>query len=67
MAFADQFAHPAIRCVPITDMPLWTSALVWRRGDSGRRLRAFVEVAEELLGAAPAAAGGLNGRRRNHT
>ncbi len=48
--FADQFAQPTIRCVPITDMPMWTSALVWRRRDSGRRLREFVEVAEEVLG-----------------
>jgi DNA-binding transcriptional LysR family regulator len=49
-SFADQFALPGIRCVPISDLPVWTSALVWRRRDSGRRLRAFVEVAEELLG-----------------
>ena len=47
---ADQFGHPSIRCVPISDMPVWTSALVWRRRDSGRRLRAFAEVAEEILG-----------------
>jgi DNA-binding transcriptional LysR family regulator len=47
---ADQFDRPGIRCVPISDLPVWTSALVWRRGDSGRRLRAFAEVAEELLG-----------------
>ena len=52
---ADQFDRPGIRCVPISDLPLWTSALVWRRGDSDRRLRAFVEVAEELLGDAPVA------------
>ena len=50
--FADQFAHPGILCVPITDMPVWTSALVWRRGDSGRRRRAFIDVATELLGSA---------------
>jgi DNA-binding transcriptional LysR family regulator len=49
-SFADQFAQPGIRCVPISDLPVWTSALVWRRRDSGRQLRAFVEVAEELLG-----------------
>ena len=49
-SFADQFAHPGIRCVPISDLPLWTSALVWRRRDSGRRLRAFIEVAESVLG-----------------
>jgi DNA-binding transcriptional LysR family regulator len=47
--FADQFAHPSIRCVPIADMPVWTSALVWRRADHGSRLRAFVEVAEGIL------------------
>jgi len=48
-SLADQFAQPGIRCVPISDLPLWTSALVWRRSDSGRRLRAFVEVAESVL------------------
>ncbi len=51
--FAGQFAHPGIRCVPITDLPMWTSALVWRRRDSGRWLRAFVEVAESVLSPAP--------------
>ena len=49
LSLADQFAQPGIRCVPISDLPLWTSALVWRRSDSGRRLRAFVEVAESVL------------------
>jgi DNA-binding transcriptional LysR family regulator len=49
-SLADQFAQPGIRCVPITDLPAWTSALVWRRSDSHPWLRAFVEVAEEVLG-----------------
>jgi DNA-binding transcriptional LysR family regulator len=48
-AFTGQFAHPSIRCLPIADLPAWESALVWRRGDRGSRLRAFVEVAERVL------------------
>jgi DNA-binding transcriptional LysR family regulator len=48
-SFAGQFAEPGIRCVPIADLPVWTSALVWRRRDSSRPLlRAFVAVAEEF-------------------
>jgi DNA-binding transcriptional LysR family regulator len=50
--FPDQFADPGIRCVPIADMPEWESALVWRRRNSDRRLRAFVETAEDVLGRA---------------
>ncbi len=49
-AFSGQFAHPGIRCVPISDMPAWETNLVWRRSDDGRLLRAFVEVAKDLLG-----------------
>jgi DNA-binding transcriptional LysR family regulator len=52
-SFADHFAHPSIRCVPITDLPTWTTALVWRRGDHAPRLRAFIATAEALLGATP--------------
>lgn len=51
-AFADQFADPSIRAVPIADMPRWESALVWRQGHPDRRLRDFLAVAEELLGRA---------------
>ena len=40
----------AIRYVPISDLPAWESALVWRRRDPGPRVRAFVEVAQRLDG-----------------
>jgi DNA-binding transcriptional LysR family regulator len=53
-SFADHFAHPNIRYVPIRDLPAWESALVWRRQDRRRRLRAFVEVAVAIAGPAPA-------------
>ena len=36
--------------MPIADLPPWTSALVWRRGDRNPWLRAFAGVAEEVLG-----------------
>jgi DNA-binding transcriptional LysR family regulator len=49
-SIAEQFPQPGIRCVPIADMPAWPSALVWRRTDRSPWLRAFVEVAEEVLG-----------------
>lgn len=52
-SFADHFAHPNIRCVPITDLPMWTTSLVWRRDDHAPRLRAFIETAERLLGTTP--------------
>ena len=48
-SLAEQF--PAgLRSVPITDLPPWTSALVWRRGDRSPWLRAFAGVAEDVLG-----------------
>jgi DNA-binding transcriptional LysR family regulator len=48
-SFADHFAHPGIRYVPIGDMPAWETALAWRRSDSGPRLKAFVASAEAVL------------------
>lgn len=51
--FAGQFADPGIRCVEITDMPFWTSVLVWRRHDPAPQLRAFIEVADATLRATP--------------
>jgi DNA-binding transcriptional LysR family regulator len=48
-SLAEQF--PAgLRSVPIADLPPWTSALVWRRGDRSPWLRAFAGVAEDVLG-----------------
>lgn len=44
-SFADHFAHPGIRYVPIRDMPMWESALAWRRRESSQRLRAFACIA----------------------
>lgn len=49
-SFADHFAHPSIRCIPIADLPMWTTALVWRRGDDAPRLRAFIATAKRLPG-----------------
>jgi hypothetical protein len=49
-AFAGQFADQSIRCVPIADMPEWETGLMWRRGNSDRRLGAFVETAGDVLG-----------------
>ena len=43
---------PGIVWVPISDMQPLSSALVWLRGASNRRLRDFVRVAEEVLRAA---------------
>jgi hypothetical protein len=37
--------------VPIADMPPLRSAMVWPRGASNPRLRAFVRVARDVLGA----------------
>ncbi len=48
-AFAGQFAHPDIRTVPIADMPPWESGLVVPRGERQPRIRAFLEVADEVL------------------
>jgi DNA-binding transcriptional LysR family regulator len=44
-SFASFFGHPDIRYLPITDMPASTSALIWRRRDPDRRLRAFIRLA----------------------
>jgi DNA-binding transcriptional LysR family regulator len=46
---APRFAHPDIVCLPITDLPLSSMALAWRRGNSQTRLRAFVDVARDFL------------------
>jgi DNA-binding transcriptional LysR family regulator len=48
-SLAEQFPHE-LRSVPISDLPPWTSALVWRKGDRSPWLRAFAGVAEEVLG-----------------
>jgi DNA-binding transcriptional LysR family regulator len=45
-----QFPQPGIRCLPIADLPAWPSALVWRRTERSQWLRAFAEVAEDVLG-----------------
>jgi DNA-binding transcriptional LysR family regulator len=51
-----RFAHPNVVCIPLTDMPLSSTALAWRRRASDPRVRAFVEIAREVLGR-PARAG----------
>lgn len=47
-SFADHFAHPSITYVPISGLPMWETALVWRPGDAGTRVSAFLEVAESI-------------------
>jgi DNA-binding transcriptional LysR family regulator len=46
---APRFAHPDVVCLPITDLPLSSTALGWRRGNSDPRLHAFVDVARDFL------------------
>jgi DNA-binding transcriptional LysR family regulator len=46
---ATRFAHPNVVCRPIADMPLSSTALVWRRRASDRRRRALVEMARDVL------------------
>jgi DNA-binding transcriptional LysR family regulator len=48
-SFADYFGHPDIVHVPIGDMPPSETGLVWRRPEADPRLRAFIEVAREIL------------------
>ena len=50
---APRFAHSNVTCIPVTDMPLSSTALCWRRQARERRLRAFVEVAKQQLTRAP--------------
>jgi DNA-binding transcriptional LysR family regulator len=42
-------SHPDIDYRPLQGLPLAESALVWRRGAESPALRAFVEVANELI------------------
>jgi DNA-binding transcriptional LysR family regulator len=46
---ASRFEHPNVVCLPITDMPPSSTALVWRRGARDPRVRALVGVAREVL------------------
>jgi DNA-binding transcriptional LysR family regulator len=50
---APRFVHSNVICIPITDMPPSSTALCWRRQARDRRLRAFIEVANEQLTRAP--------------
>jgi DNA-binding transcriptional LysR family regulator len=47
-SFADHFAHPSIVYLPISDLPMWETALVWRPGEAGARAQAFLEVASRF-------------------
>jgi len=49
-SFPDHIDHPSIRYVPITDLPKWESVLLWRRKGSGPRVRAFAQIAKDVLG-----------------
>lgn len=51
-SFAEYFGHPDIVYIPIADLPPRESGLVWRRRrSSDPRLREFIGVAQEVLGA----------------
>jgi DNA-binding transcriptional LysR family regulator len=50
---APRFAHPNVTCIPCTDVPPSSTALCWRRQAPDRRLRAFVEVANQQLTRVP--------------
>jgi DNA-binding transcriptional LysR family regulator len=52
--FADTYAHPRVRYVPIRDLPPSRSVLVWRRGDRTPSLRAFLRADAERRRAATA-------------
>ena len=45
----EYFGHPEVTQVPISDLPDPRTALIWRRGVSDARLRAFAGVATEIL------------------
>ena len=48
-SFASAFAHPDIAYIPIRDMPVSETALVWRRRRRDARLREFVRLARGEL------------------
>lgn len=48
-SFASASAHPDIAYIPITDMPVSETALVWRRLHRDPRLREFVRLARGEL------------------
>ncbi len=50
-SFGEYFGHPDVVCIPIVDMPPLESGLVWRRRTFDPRLREFIGVAQEVLGA----------------
>jgi DNA-binding transcriptional LysR family regulator len=51
-SFAEYFGHPDLVYIPIADLPPRESGLVWRRRrSSDPRLREFIGVAQEVLGA----------------
>jgi len=48
-SFASASAHPDIVYIPIEDMPVSESALIWRRRRRDARLREFVRLARGEL------------------
>jgi DNA-binding transcriptional LysR family regulator len=46
---AARFAHPDVLCLHLTDLPLSSTALGWRRGNPDPRLHAFLDVARDFL------------------
>jgi len=63
-SFGEYFRHPDVVFLPISDLPPSTSALAWRRRNPDPRLRAFVEVAREVLRPAGTRAGRSDRTRR---
>src|SRR4051812_23589177 len=48
-SFAQHYAHPRVRYVPIADLPASETALVWRRRDDSPALRELICVARSSL------------------
>lgn len=49
-SFLEHHPHPDIVAVPITDLPPSETSLVWLRGRSNARVRAFAQVATAVVG-----------------
>lgn len=49
-SFLDHITHPGVTSVPIHDLPPSETALCWLTANRSTRLRAFLAVAEQLIG-----------------
>ncbi len=48
-SFASHYGHPNVRYVPITDMPVAETVLVWRRRNPAPAMRKFIRIARGSL------------------